>query len=136
MSKEQFSKSLPAARSAPFATGFGANVQLEGLATDSGGNFFVVAINNNDPNLASTIFLITPGGTVSGFGSTPGQTFGLAFDSIGNLFAADNVDETIYKFTRAGVRTVFAAGPQALPQSRSPSGLLSTSRAISLSPSN
>jgi hypothetical protein len=39
--------------------------------------------------------------------SIPGQSFGLAFDSSGNLFASDDVFVTIYKFTPEGVRSIF-----------------------------
>ena len=37
---------------------------------------------------------------------------GLAFDSAGNLFAADNADQTIFKFTPGGTSSIFA-GPSA-----------------------
>ena len=98
-----------------FANGFAANAPgngpdffLEGLVTDSSGNVFVAAQDENDPNFATTIFLITPGGTISTFGSIPGESFGLAFDGAGNLYVPDYVFQTIYQFTPAGVRTVFA----------------------------
>jgi hypothetical protein len=104
-----------------FATGFPNNFFLEGV-TNSGGNVFVVAFNNNDPNLASTIFLITANGTISTFGSTPGQSFDLAFDSAGNLFVADSGDLTIFKFTPAGVSSVFA-GPTSFTAGQGPVGL-------------
>src|SRR5438094_1991563 len=58
----------------------------EGVAFDRAGNIFVVAIDNTDPNSASTIYKITPGGVQSTFGSLPMQALGLAFDSAGNLF--------------------------------------------------
>lgn len=107
-------KITPGGKISTFATGFPPNLSLEGVATDSGGNVFVAAFDNNDPNFASTIFLITPGRTVTTFGSIPGQTFGLAFDSAGNLFAADAADQTIFEFTPAGVRSIFA-GPANFP---------------------
>ena len=44
----------------------------------------------------------------------PGQGFGLAFDSGGNLFAADGFDYTIYKFTPDGTQSTFV-GPSAFP---------------------
>jgi hypothetical protein len=103
-----------------FATGFPVNVSLEGLAIDSMGNVFVAGGNNSDPNLATTIFKITPNGGVSSFGTIPGQTFGLAFDSSGNLFAAG--DDSIFEFTPSGTRTVFA-GPTAFPATQGPVGL-------------
>src|SRR6266571_3228695 len=102
--------------------GFPANFFLEGLVTDSHGNVFVVAQNQTDPNGACTIFLITPGGAISTFGSTPGESFGLAFDSAGNLFVADSADNTIFKFTPAGVQSVFA-GPASFSSGQGPVGL-------------
>jgi sugar lactone lactonase YvrE len=86
------------------------NFFVEGLAFGSAGNLFVAAQDFSDPNLASTIYEITPAGVISTFGSTPGQCFGLAFDSAGNLFAAgsDPTGGIIYKFTPDGTRSVFA----------------------------
>ena len=93
----------------------------EGLAFDSAGNLFVMALDNTDPNLAATIYKITPHGVVSTFGNLPASGFGLAFDSAGNLFAAGN-DQTIYKFTPDGTRSVFV-GPSALTDDSFPVGL-------------
>ena len=91
------------------------NLFGEDLAFDRAGNLFVVAIDQNDePNFASTIYKFMPDGTQSMFGTLPFQTFGLAFDSEGNLFAAcAGVPEvansaSIYKFTPGGTRSVFA----------------------------
>jgi sugar lactone lactonase YvrE len=86
---------------------------LEGLAFDRAGNLFVMAEDETDPDLASTIYKFTPNGAQSTFGSVPSEGFGLAFDSAGNLFAAsDATDRTIYKFTPNGTRSVFV-GPAA-----------------------
>jgi DNA-binding beta-propeller fold protein YncE len=86
---------------------------LEGLAFDRAGNLFVMAEDETDPDVASTIYKFTPNGVQSTFGSVPSQGFGLAFDSAGNLFAAsDATDKTIYKFTPDGTRSVFV-GPSA-----------------------
>jgi len=104
-----------------FAT-IGGNVFLEGLAFDDAGNLFLVAIDNNSPVSASTIYKITPRGVLSTFGSLPGQGLGLAFDKLGNLLAADFSDQTIYKFTPDGTRTVFA-GPSAFQTDGGPVGL-------------
>ncbi len=69
--------------------GFTPNFFLAGLVTDSAGDVFSMAQDQTDPNLASTIFKITSTGTITTFGSVPGPGFGLAFDSAGNLYAAD-----------------------------------------------
>ena len=96
-----------------FATLSEQNFEPEGVAFDLAGNLFVMAINDSDPNFASTIFKFTPGGVQSTFGSVPGEGFGLAFDSAGNLFAADagtaNGGQTIWKFTpeAQGVSSLF-----------------------------
>jgi sugar lactone lactonase YvrE len=105
-----------------FTTGFPNNYFLEDIKFDSMGNLFVMANNDSDPNVASTIFKVSPGGGVSIFGTLPGQGFGLAFDSMGNLFAADASDETIFEFTPAGMRSVFA-GPSAFLPNQGPIGL-------------
>jgi sugar lactone lactonase YvrE len=72
--------------------------------------------------LASTIFKFTQSGIQSTFGFLPGQSFGLAFDSAGNLFAADSFDATIYKFARDGTQSIFA-GPSAFTGFAVPVGL-------------
>jgi len=97
-----------------FATLSQQNFGPEGIAFDHAGNLFVMAINFIDPNLASTIYKFTPGGVESVFGSIEGQSFGLAFDSAGNLFAAGN--SNIYKFTPDGTRSVFADSSQFPPK--------------------
>jgi sugar lactone lactonase YvrE len=86
---------------------------LEDLAFDRAGNLFVMAQDETDPDVASTIYKFAPNGVQSTFGSVPSEGFGLAFDSAGNLFAAsDATDRTIYKFTPNGTRSVFV-GPSA-----------------------
>ncbi len=100
---------------------------LEVVVTDSGGNTFALA---TDAKLGlfypSTIYKFAPDGTGSIFGSIPGQGNGLAFDSEGNLFAADfgapGISPSIYKFTSDGTRTVFA-GPNAFTDGTYPAGL-------------
>ena len=48
--------------------------------------------------------------------------WGLAFDSAGNLYAADGNAQTIYKFAPNGTRTVFV-GPSAFAPGAYPVGL-------------
>jgi sugar lactone lactonase YvrE len=95
---------------------------LSGLAIDHSGNVFVMAVDNADVNGASSIYKFTPSGVQSTFGSMPGQGFGLAFDSAGNLFAADVVDATIYEFAPDGTQSVFV-GPDGFPPDHRPVGL-------------
>ena len=65
---------------------------------------------------ANEIDEFTPGGVKSVF-ATAGLNcpIGLAFDSAGDLYAANNTDGTIEKFTPDGHGTVFATG-LALPE--------------------
>ena len=93
---------------------------LEGVTTDSAGNVFAITQDENTD--VGTIFKFAPDGTRTSFGSTPRQSFDLAFDSAGNLFASDLADQTIYKFTANGTRTVFA-GPSAFTSDQFPVGL-------------
>ncbi|PYJ67333.1 MAG: hypothetical protein DME76_15540 [Verrucomicrobia bacterium] len=101
--------------------GSAARFFFEGLAIDIAGNAYVMGIDLNSPTFASTIFKFTPDGERIVFGSVPSGGSGVAFDSAGNLFAADADDQTIYKFAPDGTRTVFA-GPSAFGDS-APSGL-------------
>src|SRR5262245_23185479 len=75
---------------------------FEGLAVDIPGNAYLMANDDNSPIGASTIFKFTPDGERIVFGSVPGQGWGLAFDSAGNLYGADGGDQTIYKFAPNG----------------------------------
>jgi sugar lactone lactonase YvrE len=103
------------------ATTLGSAAQFffEGLAIDIAGNVYVMG---TDATGAGTIFKFTPSGDRTIFGSIPGQGWGLAFDSAGNLYAADGGTQTIYKFAPNGTRTVFV-GPSALAPGESPVGL-------------
>jgi sugar lactone lactonase YvrE len=100
---------------------------LEGVVTDSGGNIFALAQDTKlGLSYPGTIYKFAPDGTGSIFGSIPGQGTGLAFDSEGNLFAADGgapgISPSIYKFTSDGTRTVFA-GPSAFTPGTGPADL-------------
>jgi len=94
----------------------------EGVAVDTAGNVYAVALADKSPDLAGTIYKFAPNGTRTVFGRTPGQTFGLAFDGAGNLYAADAFDVTIYKYAPDGTRTVFV-GPSAFTSTQVPAGL-------------
>ena len=106
------------------------NFFFEGLAVDVAGNAYVMATDDKSPTLAGTIFKFTPDGERIVFGSVPGttgdnepqQNWGLAFDSAGNLYAADGGAQTIYKFAPNGARSVFV-GPSAFDPSVYPVGL-------------
>jgi DNA-binding beta-propeller fold protein YncE len=102
--------------------GSAVNFFFEGLAVDIAGNAYVMAGDQTSPTVASTIFKFTPDGERIVFGSVPSQGWGLAFDSAGNLYAADGGAQTIYKFAPNGARTVFA-GPSEFAEGESPVGL-------------
>ena len=110
--------------------GSAAYFSFEGLAIDIAGNAYVMATDDRSPTGAGTIFKFTPSGERIVFGSVPGTTgdnllqanWDLAFDSAGNLYAADGGAQTIYKFAPDGTRTVFA-GPSAFDPGVSPVGL-------------
>ena len=93
---------------------------IEGVVTDTAGNVYAVALDEN--TFAGTIYEFAPDGTRTVFGTTPDQTFGLAFDGAGNLYAADVFDVTIYKFAPDGTRTVFV-GPSTYTSTQQPAGL-------------
>ena len=100
----------------------------EGLVTDSGGNVFAMADSASSTiGDVSNIYKFAPDGTRMLFGSVPGGFvtaggFGLALDSVGNLYAAAADDQTIYKFAPDGTRTVFV-GPSAFADGTGPVGL-------------
>lgn len=107
--------------------GSAAKFFFEGLAIDVVGNTYVLANDDTSPTGASTIFKFTPSGERIVFGSIPSQGWGLAFDSGGNLYAAQGPvnfggDPTIYKFAPDGTRTVFA-GPSEFAEGEYPVGL-------------
>jgi sugar lactone lactonase YvrE len=101
-----------------------------GLAIDVAGNAYVMATDDRSPPFPGTIFKFTPDGERIVFGSVPGTTpgnleqasQGLAFDSAGNLYAADGGAQTIYKFAPNGTRNVFV-GPTAFAPGAYPTGL-------------
>ena len=57
-----------------------------------------------------SITKITPGGVQTNFASGLSTPDGLAFNSAGDLFEADNATGNIYEFTPGGARSTFASG--------------------------
>ncbi len=79
-----------------------------GLAIDPANNVYVLG-----DSVGETIVRYTPAGTAANFGDDPGPTGnpkGMAFDSATNLYVANFLTGTIYKFDRFGNGTVFASG--------------------------
>jgi len=90
----------------------------EGVAIDLSGSVFVIAINN--ASTQSMIFQFTPDGLRRPFALLRGQSFDLAFDSAGSLFAAGST--SIYKYAPDGTRSIFV-GPEAFAPFEGPQGL-------------
>jgi len=91
-----------------------------GIAADATGNLYVTDSGN------STIRKITPTGAVTTLVGTPGKSgyadgtgsaarfstpWGIAVDSTGNLYVADNGNQVVRKITPAGVVTTLAGVP-------------------------
>lgn len=84
----------------------GVSNPVEGLAFDPSGNLFV----SSPGGTTNLIYKITPDGTVSTFASGLNFPYGLATDSNGDLFEADQGSGKIYEFSPDGVRSTFATG--------------------------
>jgi sugar lactone lactonase YvrE len=110
-----------------FATLSG-NLFGEGVAFDSAGNLYAIAVDQSVTTGPSTIYKFTPTGVQSTFGTMPFLSLGLAFDGAGNLFAAcagsPDVPNSaaIYRFTPDGTRAVFV-GQSAFGNFNGPAGL-------------
>jgi subtilisin-like proprotein convertase family protein len=89
-------------------TATGLNVPY-GIAFDSAGNLYV-ANCLNDAGSGGYITEITPGGVQSTFASQADPK-GMAFDKAGNLYVTDYHTGNIYKYTPAGVQSLFAMVP-------------------------
>ena len=108
--------------SAPLAAPL--SFSLKGLAVDIAGNAYVMANDDNSPTAASTIFKFTPDGERIVFGSVPSQGWGLAFDSAGNLYAADGgALQTRSINSRRMERAPFSSGQSEFAEGESPVGL-------------
>src|SRR5436309_7943181 len=83
-------KFTPAGAKSTFATGLGGPF---GLAVDGFGNVFEANFNTG------MIFKFTPAGVKSTFASGLTQPIALAFDPPAELYASDEVGNTIYVFT-------------------------------------
>lgn len=101
------------------------NFFAEGLAIDGSDNLFVAGFDN-DNGLDASIIKFTPDGTGSTFATLPGQTFDLAFDTAGNLYAGSgtfqSAEVAVYKFMPDGTGTVFI-GQSAFAGGGGPVGL-------------
>jgi len=95
-------------------------LSLNGMAVDNANNIYVTDDDNH------TIRKITAAGDVTTLAGTAGQSgstdgtgaaarffspHGMAVDSAGNLYVADQTNETIRKITAAGVVTTLAGAP-------------------------
>src|SRR5215469_1205999 len=61
-------------------------------------------------NSSGNIYQFTPGAVRSTFASSLNLPDGLAFNSAGDLFEADQGSGNVYEFMPGGVRTTFASG--------------------------
>ncbi|HXC36496.1 MAG TPA: PEP-CTERM sorting domain-containing protein [Candidatus Acidoferrales bacterium] len=94
----------PGGTSSVFATGMN---YPDGITFNSADDLFVANTGNNGGG--GSIAEITPDGKQTTFASNV-DPHGLAFNSAGNLFAADYNSGNIYEFTPAGVQSTFASG--------------------------
>jgi sugar lactone lactonase YvrE len=88
-----------------------------GVVRDSGGNMYVADSANNtirrvapDGSVTTVAGLAGVAGTADGAGAVArfNTPYGIALDSLGNLYVADRVNETIRKITPTGVVSTFA----------------------------
>jgi sugar lactone lactonase YvrE len=96
------------------ATGTNAGFKIpKGVAIDSVGNVYVTDWNNSRIRKIDTSGVVTTfagGGSGDGTGTNAGFSgvFGIAVDSVGNIYVADTGINRIRKITSAGVVTTFA----------------------------
>ena len=92
-------KITPAGTSSIFAEG--SLTFPVGMAFDGANNLYVSDL--------TSIFKFAPDGTRSVFATSANAMYGLAFDSLGNLYAAEYFSGLVAKFDSGGVRSIFAA---------------------------
>jgi sugar lactone lactonase YvrE len=86
-----------------------------GMAFDPLGNLYLTSGTPNGTTIPNRILKILPDGSQSVFTSQGfSSPSGIAVDSEGNIYAADQQLCLIYKFTPDGTRSVFAQMPQGL----------------------
>jgi hypothetical protein len=73
------------------------------MAFDQSGNLYTVAFG-------STVTEISTNGTKSTFATGLADTFGLAFDRVGNLYVTEGPDAAIKEIATNGTQTTFASG--------------------------
>ena len=102
------------------SNGAGASARFynpSGVSVDTAGNVFVADLNNHTIRKVTSAGVVT---TLAGVGGLNGSTdatgtaarfynpYGVAVDSAGNVFVADNYNDSIRKVTSAGVVTTLA----------------------------
>lgn len=88
-----------------------------GIAVDSSGNLFVADSSNHTIRKVTAAGVVSTlagtAGTTGGVDASParfGEPFGVATDSVGNVYVADTNNNAIRKITPAGVVTTLAGG--------------------------
>ncbi|MBC8044866.1 MAG: hypothetical protein IAF08_15620 [Rhizobacter sp.] len=96
------------------------NFVSDGLSVDAAGNIYSSDFAGTDPvnGNGTTVYKITPSGTVSTFATGIDKPLAGTIDSVGNLYVcevAGSFTGRIYKITPAGVKTVFCEDGLSIP---------------------